>query len=615
MKNGEPCTLRDVSTVLEGVTPRPLTKESMAWCFLPYEMYTMQRYLQYDTLVDMDLIHFDAWASQFGETVTSMELKPEGTGFQQKTRFSNFYNLPELMAMFKEVADIQTADMLDLPVPKVNYHTLTVKPSEIQKEMVASLADRAEAVRNGSVDASVDNMLLITNDGRKLALDQRLINPLLPDFEGSKVNACIGNVHRIWEETKEQRSAQLIFCDLSTPKNDGTFSVYDNIREKLIDRGIPENEIAFIHEANNETQKKELFAKVRKGHIRVLIGSTFKMGAGTNVQDELIALHDLDCPWRPRDLEQRRGRIVRQGNNNSEVDIYRYVTEGTFDSYLYQMVENKQRFISQVFTSKSPARVMQEIDEASLNYAEIKALATGNPFIIERCNLETEVTKLKMLNGSHLTQKYELEDKIIKQYPQEIKRLEERIAGYKADLAQVKNCTAPVADGISVMKIGDTSYTDKKEAGTALIKACKQMSSPEPKHIGCYRGFEMHLSFETLSREYRITLKNELSHNVSLGGDIHGNITRLDNALDGFDVGLQACTEQLDNTQAQMTAAKEEADKPFPHEEELKEKSKRLAELTKLLKMDENDRELLDGEPDEGDKTEKSQRKAVCMER
>ena len=415
------------------------------------EMYTMQRYLQYDTLERLELTHFDSWAAQFGETVTSMELKPEGKGFQQKTRFANFYNLPELMAVFKEVADIQTADMLNLPVPKANYETVVCKPSEMQKEMVSSLAERADAVRNGAVDPSVDNMLLITNDGRKLALDQRLLNPMLPDFEGSKVNVCAGNVYRIWEETKEERLTQLVFCDLSTPgkksvemqeNDDGTFAasafqnVYEDLRNKLIDRGIPNEEIAFVHEASNEAQEKELFAKVRRGKIRVLLGSTFKMGAGTNVQDRLIALHDLDCPWRPRDLEQRSGRIIRQGNRNPEVQIYRYVTEGTFDSYLYQMVENKQRFISQVFTSKSPARVMQEIDDAVLSYNEIKALATGNPMIIEHANLETEVNKLKMLNASHLSQRYELEDKILKYYPQEISRLNERITGYTADIAR-----------------------------------------------------------------------------------------------------------------------------------------------------------------------------------
>ena len=577
------------------------------------EMYTMQRYLQYDTLERLELTHFDSWAAQFGETVTSMELKPEGKGFQQKTRFANFYNLPELMSVFKEVADIQTADMLGLPVPKANYETVVCKPSEMQKEMVSSLAERADAVRSGTVDPSVDNMLLITNDGRKLALDQRLLNPMLPDFEGSKVNVCAGNIYRIWEDTKEQRLTQLVFCDLSTPKNDGTFSVYNDLRDKLIARGIPAEEIAFVHDANNEAQKKELFAKVRRGKIRVLFGSTPRMGAGTNVQDRLIALHDLDCPWRPRDLEQRSGRIIRQGNQNPEVQIYRYVTEGTFDSYLYQMVENKQRFISQVFTSKSPARVMQEIDDAVLSYNEIKALATGNPMIIEHANLETEVNKLKMLNASHLSQRYELEDKILKYYPQEISRLNERISGYTADIARREENTPAKKEDFPPMQIHGTVYTEKAEAGKALIEACKQLTNSDPVSIGSYRGFEMQLFYETFSKEYRVALKGALTHTASLGTDIHGNITRLDNALNGLETRLQEHRDRLENTTAQMEAAKADAAKPFPREQELQEKSKRLAELTKLLKMDEKDRELLDSAPDEGD--EQPERKVVGLER
>ena len=593
------------------------------------EMYTMQRYLQYDTLERLELTHFDSWAAQFGETITSMELKPEGKGFQQKTRFANFYNLPELMAIFKEVADIQTADMLNLPVPKANYETVVCKPSEMQKEMVSSLAERADAVRNGAVDPSVDNMLLITNDGRKLALDQRLLNPMLPDFEESKVNVCAGNTYRIWEDTKEQRLTQLVFCDLSTPgksnpiemeeKEDGAFAmtdfqnVYDDLRNKLIARGIPAEEIAFVHEANNEAQKKELFAKVRRGKIRVLLGSTFKMGAGTNVQDKLIALHDLDCPWRPRDLEQRSGRIIRQGNQNPEVQIYRYVTEGTFDSYLYQMVENKQRFISQVFTSKSPARVMQEIDDAVLSYNEIKALATGNPMIIEHANLETEVNKLKMLNASHLSQRYELEDKILKYYPQEISRLNERISGYTADIARREGNTPAKKEDFPPMQIHGTVYTEKAEAGKALIEVCKQLTNSDPVSIGSYRGFEMQLFYEAFSKEYRVALKGTLTHTASLGTDIHGNITRLDNALNGLETRLQEHRDRLENTTAQMEAAKADAAKPFPREQELQEKSKRLAELTKLLKMDEKDRELLDSAPDEGD--EQPERKVVGLER
>lgn len=593
------------------------------------EMYTMQRYLQYDTLERLELTHFDSWAAQFGETVTSMELKPEGKGFQQKTRFANFYNLPELMSVFKEVADIQTADMLNLPVPKANYETVVCKPSEMQKDMVSSLADRADAVRSGAVDPSVDNMLLITNDGRKLALDQRLLNPMLPDFEGSKVNICAGNIYRIWESTKVERLTQLVFCDLSTPgknrpvemeeKEDGTFAmtdfqnVYDDLRNKLIARGIPAEEIAFVHDAANETQKKELFAKVRRGKIRVLLGSTFKMGAGTNVQDKLIALHDLDCPWRPRDLEQRSGRIIRQGNQNPEVQIYRYVTEGTFDSYLYQMVENKQRFISQVFTSKSPARVMQEIDDAVLSYNEIKALATGNPLIIEHANLETEVNKLKMLNASHLSQKYELEDKILKYYPQEISRLNERITGYSADIDRREEHTPAKKEDFPPMKIHGTIYTEKAEAGKALIEACKQLTNSDPVSIGSYRGFEMQLFYEAFSKEYRVALKGQLTHIASLGTDIHGNITRLDNVLNALEDRLQEHRDRLENTQMQMDAAKTDAAKPFPREQELQEKSKRLAELTKLLKMDEKDRELLDSSPDEGD--EQPERKVVGLER
>ena len=571
------------------------------------ELFTMQRFLQYDALVKSNLQHFDCWASTFGETVTAMELTPEGTGFQQKTRFSNFYNLPELMAMFKEVADIQTADMLKLPVPKANYHVVTTKPSDMQKEMVAGLSERADKIRKREVDAQEDNMLLITNDGRKLALDQRLINPMLPDFEGSKVNACADNVYRIWKETKEKRLTQLVFSDLSTPKSDGSFTVYEDIKSKLIAKGIPEEEIAFIHQANNEAQKKELFSKVRTGKIRVLLGSTAKMGAGTNVQDLLISLHDIDCPWRPRDLEQRAGRIVRRGNKNEEVELYRYVTESTFDAYLYQMIESKQKFISQVFTSKSPARVMQEIDDTALSYAEIKALATGNPLIIERCNLEAEVNKLKVLKSSHLSQRYELEDKIIKYYPAEIARLEERIKGYAADASTIKNGALIIDnDGVRsaddfCMTLGEKDYFDKKEAGKALIEACKAMTSPDTVLIGEYRGFSMELSFDSFSKEYHVTLKNALSHTVSLGSDIHGNITRMDNALESMAAKQAVCEEQLASVKAQMEKAKEEIQTPFPREQELQEKTARLAEITVALKLDEKDREILDSAPDAGD--------------
>ena len=575
------------------------------------ELYTMQRYLQGNLLKKLGLSHFDAWASQFGETVTSMELKPEGQGFQQKTRFSNFYNLPELMALFKEVSDIQTADMLNLPVPKAKYETVVCKPSDIQKEMVEALGQRADAVRSGAVDASQDNMLLITNDGRKLALDQRLLNPLLPDVEGSKVNVCAEQVYEIWKDTQKDHLTQLVFCDLSTPKTDGTFSVYNDLKDKLMARGIPQEEIAFVHSAANEAQKQQLFGKVRAGQVRVLLGSTAKMGAGTNVQDRLIALHDLDCPWRPRDLEQRSGRIIRQGNRNPEVQIYRYVTEGTFDSYLYQMVENKQRFISQVFTSKAPARVMQEIDDVVLSYNEIKALATGNPQIIERANLETEVNKLKMLRASFLSQRYELEDKVLQYYPKEIQQYEERIAGTTADIARRDQNTP--AEGFAPMNVKGMTYTEKTQAGQALLDACSQMESTEPVSIGSYRGFGMELSYEAFSREYQVSLKGALTHRVPLGTDVFGNITRLDNALNSLEQRLESNREALERTKEQMKTAKTEAEKPFPREGELKEKSQRLAELTKLLKLDEKDRELLDSVPDEGE--EAPARKVVGRDR
>ena len=575
------------------------------------ELYTMQRYLQGNLLKELGLSHFDAWASQFGETVTSMELKPEGQGFQQKTRFSNFYNLPELMALFKEVADIQTSDMLNLPVPKAKYETVVCKPSDIQREMVEALGQRADAVRSGAVDASQDNMLLITNDGRKLALDQRLLNPLLPDVEGSKVNVCAEKVYQIWKDTQKDHLTQLVFCDLSTPKSDGTFSVYNDLKNKLMARGIPEEEIAFVHSAANEAQKQQLFGKVRAGQVRVLMGSTAKMGAGTNVQDKLIALHDLDCPWRPRDLEQRSGRIIRQGNRNPEVQIYRYVTEGTFDSYLYQMVENKQRFISQVFTSKAPARVMQEIDDVVLSYNEIKALATGNPQIIERANLETEVNKLKMLRASFLSQKYELEDKVLKYYPKEIQQYEERIAGTTADIARRDKNTP--AEGFPPMNVKGIAYTEKAQAGKALLEACSQMESTEPVSIGSYRGFGMELSYEAFSKEYQVSLKGALSHRVSLGTDVFGNITRLDNALNNLEQFLGSYRGALERTKEQMETAKTEAEKPFPRERELRKKSQRLAELTKLLKLDEKDRELLDSVPEEGE--DAPTRKVVGRER
>ena len=560
------------------------------------EMYTMQKYLQYGTLRRNDLIHFDAWASTFGETVTAIELSPEGTGYRAKTRFAKFYNLPELMAMFKETADIQTADMLNLPVPEAHYHNIVLKPSETQKEMVAGLSERAERVRNKMVDSSVDNMLLITNDGRKLALDQRLMNDMLPDSETSKVGACADNVFDIWQRTADQKSTQMVFCDLSTPHGDGKFNVYDDLRDKLIAKGIPAEEIAYIHTANSEAQKKELFGKVRSGQVRVLIGSTQKMGAGTNVQTKLVALHHLDCPWRPSDLQQREGRIIRQGNENPEVDIYTYVTENTFDSYLYQLVESKQKFIGQIMTSKSPVRSAEDIDETALSYAEIKALCAGNPHIKEKMDLDIDVSRLKLLKANHLSQRYALEDQIIKEFPQKIKSLEQRIEGFKVDIDRLKENTSPNEDGFSPMVVKGMTYTDKKEAGTAIIEVCKAMTKPEPITFGSYRGFEMELSFDTFSREYKITLIGELRHTTPLGTDIFGNIQRLDNTLGAFEERMAACVEQLENTHVQLENAKLEVQKPFPQEEELKTKTERLNELNALLNLDKKENEIVDGE-------------------
>ena len=560
------------------------------------ELYTMQRYLQYETLAERNLQHFDAWASTFGETVTAIELAPEGTGYRSKTRFAKFYNLPELMMMFRQVADIQTADMLNLPVPKAVYHNIAVKPTDIQKELVASLSERAEKVRKKMVDSSVDNMLLITNDGRKLALDQRLTNEMLPDDPNSKVSACVNNVYEIWEKTSEQRSTQLIFCDLSTPHNDGRFNVYDDIRKKLISKGVPENEIAFIHDADSEAKKKELFSKVRTGKVRVLIGSTAKMGAGTNVQQKLIAIHHTDCPWRPADLQQREGRIIRQGNENPEVNIYSYVTEETFDAYLYQLVENKQKFIGQIMTSKSPVRSAEDVDEQALSYAEIKALATGNPYIKEKMDLDVAVSKLKLLKQNHLSQKYALEDKIIKFYPQEIKRFEERIDGYNSDIERAKNNTILNDDGFSDMVIEDVSYSEKKAAGTAILAACKAMTSPEPKEIGSYRGFKLELSFETFEKQYVLTLVGSLRHSVPLGADIFGNISRIDNMISSLPDKMAGCKERLADTKNQLENAKTEVERPFPQEEELSKKNERLAELNALLDMNHTENEIADGE-------------------
>lgn len=557
------------------------------------ELYTMQRYLQYGELEKRHLQQFDAWASTFGETVTAIELSPEGTGYRAKTRFAKFFNLPELMALFKEVADIQTSEMLNLPVPKANYHNVVIEPSEIQKELVKDLSERAEKIRNRMVDSSVDNMLKITNDGRKLALDQRLTNDMLEDFEHSKVATCADNIYSIWDKTSEDKSAQLVFCDLSTPHNDGKFNVYDDLKTKLIDRGIPEEEIAFIHDANTDARKQELFNKVRRGQVRVLIGSTQKMGAGTNCQDRLIALHDLDCPWRPSDLIQRSGRIIRQGNKNPEVDIYRYVTEGTFDAYLYQLVENKQRFISQIMTSKTPVRFAEDIDETALSYAEIKALAAGNPDIIEKTELDTQVAKLKLLKQNYLSEKYELEDKVIKYYPNEIKRLENRIEDMKEDIEVFNNNNTP-DNSFEKMNIKGTDFTERKEAGEKIIEICKSMTNPEPLEIGEYKGFKIILSFDTMDRKFYASMKNNLSYKTELGSDPSGNITRIDNVLNGIETRLSSVENNLEDTKKNYESAKKEIEKPFPQEEELKTKSKRLDELNIKLNLNNKDKEIVD---------------------
>ena len=565
------------------------------------EMYTMQKYLQYGALKDKGLLHFDAWASTFGETVTAIELAPEGSGYRAKTRFAKFYNLPELMAMFKETADIQTADMLNLPVPKANRHIVTLKPSEHQKKMVEALSERAEKVRNKMVNSSEDNMLLITNDGRKLALDQRLLDDMLPDSDTGKTAACTDNVYKIYQDTMADKSTQMIFCDLSTPHNDGKFNVYDDMRKKLIEKGIPEEEIAFIHDAKTEVQKKEMFGKVRSGQIRVLLGSTFKMGAGTNVQHKLKALHHLDCPWRPSDLQQREGRIIRQGNTNSEVDIYTYVTENTFDSYLYQLVEGKQKFIGQIMTSKSPVRSAEDIDETALSYAEIKALCTGNPYIKEKMDLDIVVQKLKLLKANHLSQKYALEDQIIKSFPQEIKYLEQRIDCLDEDSYQAIDKTEDNDYGFSPMVINGNTYLDKEEAGTQLLLFCKAMTSPQQVEVGSYRGFKTYVEYDSMNREFVMTLHHAAQHKVTLGDSVFGNIQRIDNAIDSIPMKITKAKEQLENTKVQFENAKQEVNKPFPQEQELIEKTARLNELNILLNLDKKENEIVE---DKGEKME-----------
>ena len=565
------------------------------------ELYTIQRYLQYATLQKYDLQHFDSWAAMYGETVTAIELTPEGTGYRAKTRFARFNNLPELMAMFKLVADIKTADMLHLPVPEVQYHNIAVKPSEIQKRMVESLGERAERIRGGGVSASVDNMLKVTNDGRKLALDQRMIDPLLPDEDGSKVNACVGEVYRIWSETADQKSTQLLFCDLSTPKSDGSFNVYDDIRKKLIARGIPADEIKFIHEADTEAKKQELFKKVRRGEVRVLIGSTAKMGAGTNVQNKLIASHDLDCPWRPSDLEQRAGRTVRQGNENPVVGLYRYVTEETFDAYLYQLVEGKQKFASQIMTSKSPVRSADDIDETALSYAEIKMLATGNPYIKEKMDLDIQVQKLRLLKSSYLSEIYALEDKIIKYFPQQIAVKTELISALESDLATAQERPKPADDRFVGIEVKGAFCSEKAEGGQKIIDACQQMNSPDPITLGTYRGFGLELSFDTMERTYKVKIRGAASRTISLGTDPAGNITRIDNAIEKISDNLEAVKAELEGLEKQFEVAKEEVKKPFSKEQELKEKTDRLNVLNGLLNVDKRDNELADDAPDEGE--------------
>ena len=569
------------------------------------ELYTMQRYLQYGELRRNDLEHFDNWASTFGETITAIELAPEGSGYRAKTRFAKFHNLPELISLFKEVADIQTAETLNLPTPEFENINVVVKPSEIQQEMVKALGERAEKIRSGAVDATEDNMLKITNEGRKLALDQRLINPLLPDSESSKVNSCCENIYRIWDENSEKKSTQLVFCDLSTPKDlkgyekEEFTDIYNELKKKLIQKGIPPDEIAFIHEADNEVKKKELFSKVRKGQVRVLIGSTQKMGAGTNVQDKLIATHHLDCAWKPSDLTQRNGRMIRQGNENKKVYVYSYVTEKTFDSYMYQLVEQKQKFISQIMTSKTPARTMEDIDDKALTYGEIKALATGNPKILEKTSLDTDVAKLKLLKQEFMNQKYSLQDKIIKYFPEEIARLNNKIGAMEEDTIKLQEYTRPNADGFSPMKINGITYTEKQEAGKKLLESIQDLKSMETREIGEYRGFTMEISFDSITRNIRLKLKNKFSYSIDLGTDVNGNITRINNCLENIAKDIPHERDLLDNTYFQLENAKRESQKEFPKEQELQEKLRKLEEINAELKINENEHEMLGDEKEE----------------
>ena len=555
------------------------------------ELYTMQRYLQYGTLEKMGLIHFDAWASTFGETVTAIELAPEGTGYRARTRFAKFFNLPELMAMFKEVADIKTADQLHLPVPNAHYETMAVKPSVYQEEMVEALSERASKVHSGAVDPKEDNMLRITSDGRKLGLDQRLMNPLLPDEPGSKVNACMENILRIYKEGDAQKLTQLVFCDLSTPHGDGSFNVYDDIRDKLVASGIPKEEIQFIHDADTEIKKKDLFAKVRSGQVRILFGSTQKLGAGTNVQDRLIALHDLDAPWRPGDLEQRAGRIVRQGNMNPDVHIYRYVTEKSFDSYLWQTIENKQRFISQIMSSKSPVRACDDVDETALSYAEIKALCAGDARIKEKMDLDIEVAKLRLMKADYQSNQFKLEDQILKQYPEEIRQAQERAKGYRADMALLEAHPLP-KDGFVGMAIKEKRIADKEAAGKMLLEACRL--SPHDMELGEYRGMKMTVDYDSYRQEVKLILRGEMSHTVTMGTDVYGNLTRIENALANMPQKLEKAEERIAELERQTEQAKAELGKPFAQEKALEAKAARLAELNAALNIDEKRREPME---------------------
>lgn len=573
------------------------------------ELYTIMRYLQYDTLQKLGIGHFDAWAAAFGETVTGIELSPEGTGYRAKTRFARFYNLPELMSLFKECADIQTADLLDLPVPEAEYVNEVLKPSHEQQEMVKAFAERAEAVRAGGIDPAKDNMLRITNDGRKCALDQRLLNDMLPDAEGSKANRCVENAFGIWKSTMQGKSAQMIFCDLSTPKAGGIFNVYDDVREKLVAMGIPKEQVAFIHEAATETKKAELFAKVRSGQVRILIGSTPKLGAGTNVQDRLIALHHLDCPWKPAELEQQEGRILRQGNRNKKVWIYRYVTESTFDAYLWQILENKQKFISQIMTSKSPVRSCEDVDDTALSYAEIKSLATGNVYIKEKMELDIQVSKLKLLKAEHVSQKYRLEADIARNYPAEIAELKERVAGLLADVKMA----APVFEKSEgkdnfAMEIKGRVYTDRKEAGEAFIYACQGLrATDDARPVGSFSGFGLAVFYNALSQQYMARIGGKCSYRVEVGRDALGNMQRISNALAKIPEELKETRQKLENVQRQLAIAKEEVERPFVKEAELQEKLERLAELNVLLNMDEKSPAEAVGLDDEDRETEDMQ--------